>query len=113
MRQNYRLTSNIIHENFLDQYFGRRLGADIPSRWTIWRAIKDLKYTYKKSEAQSHLQCPIEAFEYVMKIRRISHLDMIDCDGCNNNQESFEQRYGYAPSGQRCIRYQQCLQTLK
>jgi len=94
-----------LSRNFLIEYYGRLSGERIPSYRTILRAIKQARYTLKKSEMRSKLQDPVEGLDFLETIAFVHPRHMIDIDGMNNNPDSFLDKYGWAIKGQRSIRH--------
>lgn len=94
-------------EKYLTDYYGPVRGANIgPSESTMLRVLHRHGFTRKVKETRHILCNPQEGVQFLQRISHLNPVHCIDVDETACSRDSFLEKYGWAPEGERCV-YQQ------
>ena len=91
-------------ETYLTNYYGRVRGANVgPSESTMLRVLHRHGFTRKVKETRHILCNPQEGVHFLQRISHLNPVHCIDIDETACSRDSFLEKYGWAPEGERCV----------
>ena len=98
-----------LRSHFNTYYHGSLPGDPSPigsSKSTLLRVIHRADFSRKVMERSHFLRNDLDGVDYLHRIQHIDPLDLIDIDETASSPQSFLDRYGWAPTGQECVKLQ-------